>query len=821
MAAESEDNLRFEIGHVLFIDLVGYSKLLIEEQKERLRQLTEIVVATSQVAKSTNEQLVRLPTGDGMALVFRNSSEEPARCALEIAQALKKHPEIPVRMGIHSGPVSDVIDVSGRTNIAGAGINLAQRVMDCGDAGHILLSQHVADDLAQYRQWAPRLHDLGECEVKHGLRLHLVNLYAEELGNSALPEKFRQSERKPVAPAAPSPPRSKWLLFALAVLIFLLLGLAIVAIIFTPAAIKVLSHQRAPAPPPAPVFSVSPPVIAPVVPEKSIAVLPFENLSSDKENAYFAEGIQDEILTKLASIADLKVISRTSTEKYKSKPEDLKTVSQQLGVANVLEGTVQRAGDKVRINVQLIDARADAHLWAKSYDRDIKDVFAVESEVSQEIADALQAKLSPNEANTLATAPTKDPEAYDSYLKGEYEEREAEGSLKAERFDRAAAFYQEALNRDPNFALAAARLADSRMLRHWFVTRLSEAELAEVKRVADRALALAPNLAEAHLAMGRFYYYNKRQYDDALKEFRKALELQPNNANALQASAYIYRRQGQWARSLSELTKCEEGNPRDASLAANIGASYWNLRMWDDAPRAGARALTLDPHNLLGMRDVFFSYLFGKGDIDAAKRALATFPPDTRFVYFAAIGNSGMEFYLHVVERDFTAALKTCETETGYADEDRARLAAQAAVRVLDGNMEGAQDELEKARGLLEARVRERPEDEFAPIQLSWVYLALKRNADALRLAHQAVDLTPIEKDALTGSALLAALAEIQARAGETGEAVKTLRRLLSIPAGNWISLQQLKIDPVWDPIRKDPRFQKLLADPELIGPPK
>ena len=203
MAPESESNLRLEIGHVLFIDLVGYSELLIEEQKERLGQLTQIVLATAQVREARNEQLVRLPTGDGMALVFRNSAEEPARCALEIAEALKKHPEIPVRMGIHSGPVSEVTDVSGRTNIAGTGINVAQRVMDCGDAGHILFSKRVADDLSPYRQWSLCLHDLGECEVKHGVRLHLFNLYTHEFGNPEVPEKLRGAEKEVSRSAAP------------------------------------------------------------------------------------------------------------------------------------------------------------------------------------------------------------------------------------------------------------------------------------------------------------------------------------------------------------------------------------------------------------------------------------------------------------------------------------------------------------------------------------------------------------------------------------------------------------------------------------------
>ena len=265
-------------------------------------------------------------------------------------------------------------------------------------------------------------------------------------------------------------------------------------------------------------------------------MLPFENLSDDKNAAYFADGIQDEILTKLASIADFKVISRTSTAKYKSKPEDLKTVSQQLGVATVLEGSVQKANDKVRVNVQLIDARADSHLWAKSYDRDIKDVFAVESEVAQEIADSLQAKLSPAEATKLATAPTKDTAAYDLFLKGEFEQRVANSTLRPESFDQATVWYKEAIARDPNFALAIAQLAICRLRRHWLTDPLSEAELMEAGRLAKQALTLAPDLAEAHVALGLFYYYGFRDYEPALTEFRRAIELQPNNALALSLS---------------------------------------------------------------------------------------------------------------------------------------------------------------------------------------------------------------------------------------------------------------------------------------------
>ena len=316
---------------------------------------------------------------------------------------------------------------------------------------------------------------------------------------------------------------------------------------------------------------------------KSIAVLPFENLSDDKENAYFADGIQDEILTKLASIADLKVISRTSTAKYKSKPEDLKTVSQQLGVANVLEGSVQKAGDKVRVNVQLIDARADSHLWAKSYDGDAKDIFGMETEVSQQVADALRAKLSPAETQRLAGTPTANPEAYDLFLKAEFEEREAESTLKANDFERAAEFYRQALKLDPNFALAHSRLVMNRMQRHWYIDHLSAAELQPIQDEAERALELAPNLPEAHIARGVVYYFGHRQYEEALAEFAAAIRLQPNNARAIEYSGYVHRRLGRWKDSLADLKTSLEQDPRNSIPLGEIATSYGYLRMWKEA----------------------------------------------------------------------------------------------------------------------------------------------------------------------------------------------------------------------------------------------
>jgi TolB-like protein/Tfp pilus assembly protein PilF len=557
------------------------------------------------------------------------------------------------------------------------------------------------------------------------------------------------------------------------------------------------------------------------IPQKSIAVLPFENLSDDKGAAYFADGIQDEILTKLASIADLKVISRTSTAKYKSKPEDLKTVSQQLGTATVLEGSVQKAADKVRVNVQLIDARADSHLWAKTYDRDIKDVFAVESEVAQEIADSLQAKLSPAEASTVASAPTKDTQAYDLFLKGEFEQRVANSNFRPESFDQAARWYKEAIAHDPNFALAIAQLAMCQLRRHWLTDPLSEAELMEAGRLAKQALTLAPDLPEAHVAVGLFHYYGFREYEPALREFQRALELRPNYSLALQFIAFVHRREGKWDRTLDELKKSIVQDPGDPYVQGGLAETYVFLRMWKEAEDVARHALTIDPHEATAMRMLLLSSLNRTGNAQEPLRLLATFPPDDLLLpntgmFDMVIGTRGQTF---VLGRDFNAALKACETGTVATTNKWQRFAAKAGIRVLSGDVTGAQSEAGKARELLEERLREHPSDFRSLRALSWVYLALNRKTDAIRVAQQALELLPPEKDAVLGSGNLAALAQIQAQTGAATEAVQNLKKLLSIPAGETISIARLKVDPVWDPIRNDPGFQQLLAGQEHVGP--
>src|SRR5215831_32238 len=434
MAAEVKKEIELEIAHVLFTDIVGYSKLPIYQQRAVVECLNEIVRGTDEFqAAETTRRLITIPTGDGITLVFYHSPEAPVECALEISCALKKHPELQLRMGIHSGPVSAVIDVTGKANVAGAGINMAQRVMDCGDAGHILLSKHVAEDLEQYPHWQPHLHELGDCEVKHGVRVSVVNLYTEELGNPAVPEKLKAAR---VATAARKKRAAfRWLSLGVASL------LAMIAVI----GFLLFHYER--------------PVELPV-PEKSIAVLPFENRSEDKANAYFADGIQGEILTRLSKIADLKVISRTSTRAYKSAPKNLPEIAKQLGVAHILEGSVQKSGDAARVNVQLFKAAKDSQIWADTFDRKLIDIFAVETEVAKAIADQLQAKISPTEKAAIEKAPTADLVAYDLYLRAQALFADTTNPIHArEKLPQAARLFGEAVARDPSFLLAYCQLA--------------------------------------------------------------------------------------------------------------------------------------------------------------------------------------------------------------------------------------------------------------------------------------------------------------------------------------------------------------------------
>ena len=573
MPPEPSLEVKFEIGHVLFIDIVGYSKLLIHEQSERLQKLKELVRGTEEFRLAEAEgKLLRLPTGDGGALVFRNTQEAPVLCALELSKALKNHPQLRVRMGIHSGPVNEVADLNEQMNVAGAGINIARRVMDCGDAGHILLSKHVAEDLEDYARWRPYLHELGECETKHGGVISVVNLYDDEVGNPQLPEKLKQAQQERAAKtAATRPPPTfgrKYVLFGAAGLLIAVCGLGV----------WFYSRQA---------------TVTPVAPAKSIAVLPFENLSEERGNAYFAEGVQEEILTRLSKIADLKVIARTSTQRYKSAPANLREIAEQLGVANVLEGSVQKAADQVRVNVQLINAATQAHLWAESYDRKLTDIFAVESDIAKTIADTLQAKLTSSEKNAIAKRPTANPEAYELYLKGLFFWNKRTGADLRTAIE----YFNQALGKDPSYALAYVGLADSYSLLYFYGGTASPADsFPQAKAAAKKALALDDRSAEAHTSLAYVLENYDFDVEQSLKEFERAIQLNPNYATAHHWVANgVLSALGQFDRAITEGKRAAELDPLSLIINANLGEDYFYARRYDEAIAQLRKTLEMDP----------------------------------------------------------------------------------------------------------------------------------------------------------------------------------------------------------------------------------
>src|SRR5256886_310582 len=566
MSTEINKQIELEIAHVLFIDIVGYSKPSINQQRAVVDELTEVVRGSDQFQKAeAAERLIKIPTGDGMALVFYTSPEAPAQCAVEASRILKEHPRLQLRMGVHSGPVSGVIDVNDHANLAGAGLNTAQRVMDCGDAGHILLSKRVADDLGEYGRWRPLLHDLGLCEVKHGARVAIVNLYADQVGNPQLPKTF-QALKKHTA-------RVRW-----ATLAAVLLALAAIA-----AGIVVFSRYR---------FRST---LA--APEKTIAVLPFENLSEEKENAFFADGVQDEILTDLAKIADLKVISRTSVMQYKNGiSRNLREIGEQLGVAHVLEGSVQRTGGRVRVSAQLIDARTDAHLWAEHYDRPLDDVFAIQSEVAQAIADQLNAKLSPEEKAAIKQAPTADLVAYDLYVRAEaFRAATSFNARLKENLLEAARLLDQVIARDPTFFLAYCRLAEVHDMMYFFGSDHTPTRLALANTAIQTALRLRPGSGEAHLALAEHLYRGYRDHEHALAELALARRALPNDPLVFELTGFITRRQGRWEESTTDLKRALELDPRNLFFLQQLSFTYdWQHR-YRDLASVLDRALKLVP----------------------------------------------------------------------------------------------------------------------------------------------------------------------------------------------------------------------------------
>jgi TolB-like protein/Tfp pilus assembly protein PilF/class 3 adenylate cyclase len=782
MADEQKSKLRLEIAHVLFIDIVGYSKLRTNEQSAQMETLREIVRGTEQFRAAEAEgKLLRLPTGDGGALAFRNSPEAPVLCAEEIATALKSHPEIRVRMGIHSGPVNEVTDLNEQANIAGAGINIAQRIMDCADAGHILVSKHAAEDLEQYDQWQPYLHDIGECEGKHGERLHVVNLYNKEIGNPAVPTRFGRTAIAETMSSAAAGNRRRYSIVAMAIGALIVLG---ATSLFLTTRTAHITGRGGPASP---------------ISEKSIAVLPFQNLSDDKSNAYFTDGIQDEILTRLSKIASLKVISRTSTQRYKSAPENLREVGQQLGVAHFLEGSVQKVANAVHVNVQLIRAATAEHLWAESYNRKLDDVFGVEGEVASAIADQLNAKLSGAEQKAVAEKPTENAEAYDVYLRAVAIDNA--GNLDTTK--RVADLYTEAVRLDPQFALAWARLAVGRSYLYFNGIDLDKNSGAAVKDAADRAISLQPDLGEAWLAQGVYRYRVLRDFKGALESYKEALRRLPNSALVLAQMAHLERRLGQADVAQKHYQAAAQLDPRNVDILLTLADTFQSVRHYDEARTVLDRVLEMSPGNETALAGKALSFQ-AQGRLKEAAEALSKAPANSQ--------NEALAFARAIqlyYERRFDEAIGQIQQHTpaAFANDPRTMTLLGYCQKFAGHNDEARATFMRAAEAmkptpdsvvLVDAR--------NLPCYLAWVYAGLGEKEKALEQARHAI--TNYDNDALVKPFAETSLAIVQARTGDIDSAIAALPHLLEVTNGETCS--DLQLNPLWDPLRKDPRFQKL-----------
>src|SRR5436305_4290084 len=582
MPSEIKKEVTLEIVHVLFLDIVGYSKRLTDEQQSLIDQLNQVVRSSAVFQKAEGvDRLIKIPTGDGMALIFYNSSEQPVECALEISRELKGFPEMLVRMGVHSGPVSAVTDLNDRTNAAGIGIHVAQRVMDCGDSGHILLSKRVAEDLHQNGRWRQSLHDLGEVEVKHGERVHVFNFYTDDAGNPEPPKKVPQAKSIHRAATARSPDR--------------------------------IEAKRA---------------------RFSICVLPFANMSGEGEQEYFSDGITEDIITDLSKVSALDIISRNTAFTFKNKPVDVRQVAAQLRVSHVLEGSVRKAAGRVRITAQLIDGSNDSHVWAERYDRDLNDIFALQDEISRAIVDALQVKLLPEEKKAIERRGTENGDAYN--LLPMARQTYATGySADPRRLDAIIRMCRRAVEIDPNYADPWALIALAEVLLRSDVGRQGgDGGLA----AAERALALNPDLAEAHAVKARIlseenlndearreidialrldsesYQVNRnagllkfrqKQIEEAAAYWEKAVTLEQGDFGSAGMLVTIYTALGkheaaQRAAQIS-LERCEKVLARDSNNGAALGHSAVALAVLGQRERAKERmeyALLIDPDNL-------------------------------------------------------------------------------------------------------------------------------------------------------------------------------------------------------------------------------
>lgn len=541
--------------------------------------------------------------------------------------------------------------------------------------------------------------------------------------------------------------------------------------------------------------------------DKSIAVLPFDNFSEDKENEHFADGIHDDVLTSLAKIEDLKVISRTSVMQYRAQAHNIRAIAQELGVSAVLEGSVRRSGNRVRLVVQLIDALHDRHIWAQEYDRDLTDVFAIQSALAQEIANQLKAKLSSNEVSRIRERPTTNDEAYQLYSQAHAMYSRAEETL--DTLQRAEQLYQKATNLDPTFALAFARLAHIESWIYYLFDPTPE-RLRKAKTASREAMRLQPGLPESHLASGYVAYYGDRDYARALREFEIARSGLPNDPSVFLAIASIERRQGKWNNALAGYEKAASLSPSDPIIIENLALTYEAVRNFPAAAEAFDHAVALVPNSFEAKSLRARVQMEWKGDLSMTRNLLASLPPE-----FESFGMVALErFNLCFFERNFDEALNVLwrsplENLHGQTSSPLPKSFLAAQVYRLISDREKARAEYEHALTIAQRALEESPQDSSRHALIGLIYAGLDQKEDAIREGNLALKLLPESKDAMDGPILVVSMARIYAITGETEKAIDLLQHSLQTPAG--LTVHEIRLDPTWDVLRKHRRFQALL----------
>ena len=795
MPAQTRAELEPEIGHVLFIDTVGFSRLLIDEQRAVLETLNHAVRGAKrcQVSNAAGK-LIRIPTGDGMALVFFDGPEAPVHCALEISRALREFPNVKVRMGVNSGPVSRVPDINEHSNIAGAGINVAQRVMSCGDSGHILLSKRSADDLNVYQHWKPHLHDLGECEVKGGDKLSLVNLYTEDSGNPAIPEKLLLADAQIDPKRRPS--KASWLTIGIVLLFTSALGLF-------------LLFPRVPKETPL----GGPKDIVPQINAKSIAILPFENLSDDKQNIYFADGVLEEVLTDLAAIRDLKVISRTSVMEYRSGvARNVKEIAKQLGVAHILEGSVQRSEGRVRVNVQLIDARTDSHIWAEHYDREVADIFSLESELAQEIAASLKIELTPQEETAIQEKPTADVAAYELYVRAKTLMASSGYSRYEESLFKAVELLQDALERDPSFFIAYCELASAHDQIYLAGLDHSDSRLAQAATAIGKARKLRPqSRGELQLASAGHLYCGYMDYDGAIAELSTARKTLPNDPRVFELSGYIERRRGNWEDSLHDMKRAHDLDPRNFYILQQMALSYGYLRQYESELRVLDQALEIIPTDQgarLQRAAVELDWHANPRPLHLTLQKIFTEDPT------AVASLAGQWIDLALCEHDAVAAKQALSamgaSGSHYVGLNFPRSWSEGIVARWAGNSDQARVAFTAARAEVAKTVHDLPNYAEPLSILGMIDANLGRKEEAISEGKRAIELLPVTRDSIKGALFLQSLAYIYAWTGEKNLACKQLAIVAKLPSD--LSYGQLRLHPDWDCLRGEQGFAEIVA---------